>query len=1276
MRMAIYHFSAKVFQRSAGRSAVAAAAYRAGAKIYDERLGRTYNYSAKPGVIHSEILLPQGAPERWRDRTLLWNEVEAIERRKDAQLAREIELSLPRELPRAEAIALAREFVERECVARGMVADLNIHWSQDKDGEVQPHAHVMLSLRKMDDDGFGNKQRDWNSKALLCAWRENWAALVNEWLSEAGHDIRIDHRSYADQVLDLEPQNKIGPAGARRAQRGEAAERTDEHRAIARRNGERLLVDPGLALEVLTRQQSTFTRQDLARFLHRQTDGADQFSSVLAKVEASPELVKVGVDGRGQARFSTRTMVAIELRLIETALTLDQRLSHPVEACHRKGALEATSLREEQKLALVHVTRSRDLTLVAGIAGGGKSTLFAEARKLWEAEGYRVRGAALSGIAAEGLERGSGIASRTLASLEHAWMQGREELGPRDILVVDEAGMLGSRQLGQLLEKVKETGAKLVLSGDWKQLQAIEAGAPLRAIAERLDVAAIEEPQRQHFVWQKEATRALAAGRIEAAFTAYEQAGQVHGHETEEKAERALIEIWARERRQAPAQSRIILAHTRAAVRSLNDQARACRIAAGELGKEHHLATAQGERRMAEGERIYFLKNDRGLGVKNGTLGTLERITEGSLTVRVDGKAEPIRFALSDYDAIDHGYAATIHKSQGVTVDRAHVLASPGMDRHLAYVALSRHRDGVHLHWSGESFKDRLALIARLSRERGKDTSLDYQDSPLAAYAERRGIMAETEPETPTPEAASFVGGKLEVAEEPSPEMVDQAAVPPASGEEPEPFLSLKKAAQAAYRKQLAAAWPEEMINRHLSRPHSLLRSEILDELETAFTAPDLWKLPSFQEDRLPFAGLAAVSSKAGHDSFGRTGSREESAAYAARDAEVHRRLSAFSSHLYAVYRTPDKAHARLRALEQREGSIEAAVNVLEQQGARMLGGLRGGKTHWREDFALSLRAERLWAETSAGRTGYLFGQLREAEERVAGLYRSEVNAQRERDKNAIPPLSGQAVSILEKWEQAGVPQDLNEATLWQVRPTVQHMSLAAKVVPFWRQLQHRHHELFRELRTFGEAVLARFPLESIASLKLVKPKPFAEPDWLRPFMARAGLIRTVKMLDRCHDHYRDLVLHEKIARVDDPFWEARTSSKKEAQVSGAPETGQEQRAMSARTMALPPVQIPTAPEREETRPDPRRAGELRMLRERLVKAHMNQWWAHHRSHETYEDQAVTRARFAEARQEEKRKEQEIAVLPETELRRLEAERERREQRATARPSASPEPGF
>ena len=754
--MATYHFQAKVIGRSAGRSVVAAAAYRAAEALWDEKLGRTHNYLAKPGVVHSEILLPNGAPERWRDRETLWNEVDVIERRRDAALAREIEISLPRELGQAEAIALARDFVREQFVACGMVADFNVHWGVAADGEAQPHAHVLLSMREVSDGGFGLKQRGWNDRALLRTWRERWASLANERLAEAGHDARIDHRSYADQGLALEPQNKIGPAGARRDARGEDAERAEEHRAIARRNGERLLAQPTLALEALTRQQSTFTRRDLARLVHRQTNGAPQFAAVMAAIEASPELVRLGQDGRGRERLTTRIMLETERQLEASAATLSARQTHAVSLARRQAAVAASTLGQEQAHAFLSVTRARDLAVVVGYAGTGKSTMLGVARQAWEAEGYRVRGAALSGIAAEGLEGGSGIASRTLASFELAWSKGHDLLARGDVLVVDEAGLIGSRQMERVLAAVRDAGAKIVLVGDPEQLQAIEAGAAFRAIAERVGVAEITAVRRQRAGWQQEATRELATGRTGEALGRYERAGAVHGHATLDEAKAALLAEWEAERRARPDDTRIMLAHTRADVRDLNERARKLREDAGETYWGVTMPTENGERRFSVGDEVLFGRNDRGLGVKNGTRGKVDFIsgTYGDDVLEIlvpepGGEDRLVKVRLAEYGHLDHGYAATVHKTQGVTVDRVHVLATGGMDRHMAYVALTRHRDGVALHWSADELGSREGLTRTLSRERLKDTSLDYGQgevaaesdaAPMRAFAERRGL--------------------------------------------------------------------------------------------------------------------------------------------------------------------------------------------------------------------------------------------------------------------------------------------------------------------------------------------------------------------------------------------------------------------------------------------------------------------------------------------------------------------------------------------------------
>ncbi len=778
--MAIYHAHIQVIGRSTGRSVVAAAAYRAADALPDERQNRTHDYTAKQGVVHSEIMLPDGAPERWGHdttkaslhtaRSTLWNEVEATERRKDAQLAREMEFAIPRELPRAEAIRLAQDFVREQFVDRGMVADLNVHWDVGEDGGLKPHAHVMLTMRQVTAAGFGPKQREWNATGLYEGVRQRWAELANERLAEHGQDVRIDHRSYAEQGIALEPQNKIGPAGARRAARqaehGESAERAAEHVAIARRNGEAILADPSVVLDAITRQHSTFSRRDLARFVDRHTADADQFGLALAKVEASAELVRVGVDGRGQDRFSTREMLGVERRLEAAALSLSESRTHAVKVDRRRAALAGSALGGEQAAAFGHVTRARDLTVVVGYAGTGKSTMLGVARRAWEAEGYRVVGAALSGIAAEGLEAGSGIGSRTLASLEFGWKDGRDLLTRRDVLVVDEAGMVGSRQMERVLSAAKAAGAKVVLVGDPEQLQAIEAGAAFRAIVERVGSVEITEVRRQREAWQRDATRELATGQTDKALQRYGRYEMVHGSETRAEAMVSLVAGWDAERRQAPQASRVMLASTRADVAELNGLARERLRAAGELGSDQVVGTERGERSLAVGDRVMFGRNERGLGagpdgrggvaVKNGTLGTVLAVEAGGerLTVLVDGKdgqeGKDVTFYLRDYGHVDHGYAATVHKAQGVTVDRAHVLASRFMDRHGAYVGLTRHRSGVSLHYGRDEFADSAALARVLGRERSKDTTLDYGDRGgvedlVARYAARRELGPERE---------------------------------------------------------------------------------------------------------------------------------------------------------------------------------------------------------------------------------------------------------------------------------------------------------------------------------------------------------------------------------------------------------------------------------------------------------------------------------------------------------------------------------------------------
>jgi MobA/MobL family len=230
--MAIFSMRMQVIGRSAGRSATAAAAYRSGEQLTDERTGQVHDYTGKSDIYASEILKPENAPERLCDRATLWNEVEQVEKRKDAQLSREVMVALPVELSHEQKESLIREYVQAEFVSQGMIADIGYH---DFDSH-NPHAHIMLTMRDVDADGFGKKRRDWNKRAEIERHRRAWAESVNKALEQAGYDERIDHRSLKAQGIDREPQIHLGAKVLEMEARGIQTRVGDESRRISKVN--------------------------------------------------------------------------------------------------------------------------------------------------------------------------------------------------------------------------------------------------------------------------------------------------------------------------------------------------------------------------------------------------------------------------------------------------------------------------------------------------------------------------------------------------------------------------------------------------------------------------------------------------------------------------------------------------------------------------------------------------------------------------------------------------------------------------------------------------------------------------------------------------------------------------------------------------------------------------------------------------------------------------------------------------------------------------------
>jgi len=247
--VAIYHCSVKIISRSSGRSSVASAAYRAGEKLYNEYDGCTHDYSKRNDIVHTEIILPDNAPEKFKDRETLWNEVEKTEKRIDSQTAREVEIALPIELNREEQIALVREYVTENFVKQGMCVDFAIHTGshehtsqeeyKDTDQDIKsenPHAHIMLTMREVTKDGFTKKNREWNDKKLLVEWRKSWAEHCNREFEKKKLDIKIDHRSYYEQGVDKIPTVHMGKTATIIERKGGKSRMGDINREIQAQN--------------------------------------------------------------------------------------------------------------------------------------------------------------------------------------------------------------------------------------------------------------------------------------------------------------------------------------------------------------------------------------------------------------------------------------------------------------------------------------------------------------------------------------------------------------------------------------------------------------------------------------------------------------------------------------------------------------------------------------------------------------------------------------------------------------------------------------------------------------------------------------------------------------------------------------------------------------------------------------------------------------------------------------------------------------------------------
>ena len=729
--MAIFHFAMKNISAGERQSAVAAAAYRRGARFTRAATGQTHDYTRKQEVAHGEITLPPNAPawavEQYpsgdQGSQRLWNDIETREnehsRRDTAVLAKELEFSLPVELTHEEQVALARDFVTTSLAARGYTADWVVH---AKDGN--PHVHVMYTERGLtgEEGRWGKKIRVPNRRQQLLELRAEWAMAANRHLALAGHEERVDHRSHKDRGLELEPGVHRGSEPSDPDEYAAWQARVEEDAAISIANERWLLEHPeelvklaGSTHEVITRP--ILVEEALNRLPFANWDDAEAY---VDEAMQSGLLAPANWSRSGdEAWHSILHLQQVREVVLAVEALADAPFSPAVDM--PDSSLDGLDLNAGQRQAAETIMDADScLALVAGMAGTGKTHMLQAAADVLAEQGIEVLGAAPSGRAAAEMASPN-IRTRTVAGWLQQQMAWTAE-GQPFVFVLDEAGMVGTRDMAAVAQAVEARGGKLVLLGDSEQLQPIAAGTPFRVLRDRFGAVEMAWVMRQEDKRDRLATIALARGKANEALDHYSQKGVISEHDGVRAAAQAIADdYWAVEGHT------IALAHRNVDVDRINEAVRAAGVKAGLVTAFQQYATGSGVVRFAAGDRVIANTAVPAHKILKGSFGVVQAAEDDGLEIVFDGHHDPV--ALDDRTAarLGLGYAVTIHKAQGVTADNALVLASGTMDKHLGYVALSRHRHHLQLYVDRSSVNGIDQLAQRLRRRAGQGPEISLE---------------------------------------------------------------------------------------------------------------------------------------------------------------------------------------------------------------------------------------------------------------------------------------------------------------------------------------------------------------------------------------------------------------------------------------------------------------------------------------------------------------------------------------------------------------------
>ena len=507
--------------------------------------------------------------------------------------------------------------------------------------------------------------------------------------------------------------------------------------------------NPEKVLEVITADRSTFTRRELERLLNKSVVSRLEVRRLADGIVARDEVIglRESVDGP-VTRYTTREVLAAEWEIMQAGAALHQRTAHGMTDDVREHIIDRYShLDQEQRLAFLHATGTEGLAIVAGEAGTGKSVTVEAIREAYSEAGFRARGLAWTNAVVQDMKRDGFLDAATIASEIKKLDIGLTRWDSRTVLIVDEAAMLDSKNMAQLTTRAREAGAKLILVGDDHQLASIERGGMFSALRQEHGAAELHHVRRVSDAEQKRAFNRMHAGNFAQALEIFERQGAIHWTGTQEATREALVAQYAGDSATDPDKRRFVFAYTNADVDALNRDIRGWRKERGELGADQILQTKDGSLPFASGDRIQFTgnarrKNARDLGFTNGVVGTVREIDEVRVTVELDGKrqgkARTVSFTVGDnaeagqFNTFRHGYAGTIYKGQGRTLDQTYLYHSFHWRSAASYVALTRHRENVSLFVARETAADLNQLARQMGRvdDRRAASQFHHDDAP------------------------------------------------------------------------------------------------------------------------------------------------------------------------------------------------------------------------------------------------------------------------------------------------------------------------------------------------------------------------------------------------------------------------------------------------------------------------------------------------------------------------------------------------------------------